>query len=542
VGFARLKTSCNTQIKLVSGNEGDVAIGEDLTRFAEDPEGFIRYLEPDIVITGQQITILESVKDKRVTNVAACHGLGKTYLSGWLVLWAVFAVRSLVISTAPTHRQVTKLLWGVVRRLYDKHKKKLGGKRNELRVFLEEGVEAYGFSSSDHNDSAAQGIHSERMLIIEDEACGISPAVDTSLESCLTGEQNKILRIGNPTRCDSPFYTACNLSHIRCSAWAHPNIEWAYDLHLDGMHRLKPDVEAKIKRSPNDPNSRDEPIKPQSEWDADLPRDIIKGAISIAWIERMRIKKGENSPFWLTRIEGLFSESGGASILPKSYFVAARARYDLNPALWETIINVNTPWSFGVDVGSMSDDHAICGFQGNVLKIARVIPCIGDRKDVIRIAQIIEEEYLQVYPNCKVGIDATGVGSGTLAYLLDRGWGSQVWAANFGDAVEEDSNQDFDQLYMNWKAQWYWKLREFFAAADGNDDISAIAPLEEEEYIMTDFSNVYYEETPNAKLRIEDKATKTIRRLGRSPNCSDACVIAFAGRESLMDTLWRSGY
>lgn len=95
---------------------------------------------------------------------------------------------------------------------------------------------------------------------------------------------------------------------------------------------------------------------------------------------------------------------------------------------------------------------------------------------------------------------------------------------------------------MNWKAQWYWKLREFFAAADGNDDISAIAPLEEEEYLMTDFSNVYYEETPNAKLRIEDKTSKTIRRLGRSPNCSDACVIAFAGRESLLNITWRSGY
>lgn len=531
----------NKQLQLIAPNDQG-AIGEDLTRFKDDPVGFINYLEPDVIITGQQNQIIESLLSKSVTNVCACHGLGKTYLCGWLVLWAVFASRSLVISTAPTHRQVTKLLFGVVRKIYDKHSKTLGGRRTELRVFLEEGVEAYGFSSSDHNDSAAQGIHSEKLLIIEDEACGISPAVDTSLESCLTGEMNKIIRIGNPTRENSPFHAACNLSHIRCSAWDHPNLSWAYDVHPDGMHRLKPEIAARILRSPDDPNARNEPVKPQVEWDSDLPRDVIKGAISIAWVERMRIKKGEGSHFWLTRVEGLFSESGGAAILPKSYFLAARARYDLNPMLWDEILDKNAQWSLGVDVGSMSDDHAICGFHGRTLKIARVIPCIGDRKDVIRIAQVVEKEYLQVYPNIRVGIDATGVGSGTLAYLLDRGWGDQVWAANFGDSPQEDPNQDFDQLYLNWKAQWYWKLREFFSAADGNDDISAIAPLEAEEYIMTDFANVYYEETPNAKLRIEDKNTKTIPRLGRSPNCSDACVIAFAGRESISDIVWRSAY
>lgn len=542
MGLSRLKSSCAVQIKAIGGDQL-LDAGEDLTRFADDPEGLIRYMQPNGMLSQDQREILRSYIEEQETNVQAAHGVGKTWLLAWIVIHFVKCLGGVALTTAPTYRQVEMLLWRYIRSNYDRNKKAIGGRRTSVRLFLDNDCFGEGFSTSNYDANTFQGVHSKRLLIVFDEANGISSQIDDGAASCLTGsDTNKIIRVGNPVSSGTAFDAACKMGHIRIPVWSHPNVVDFYELHSDGIHRLKPDIAEKILRDRDDPQYKRSPVKPQKHWPEDLPRDAVEGAVSVEWIEKIRSKKGERSPYWVSRVEGLFPEDSGSAILPQSYFLAARARYDLNPALWETIINVNTPWSFGVDVGSMSDDHAICGFQGNVLKIARVIPCIGDRKDVVRIAQVIEEEYLQVYPNCKVGIDATGVGSGTLAYLLDRGWGAQVWAANFGDAVEEDANQDFDQLYMNWKAQWYWKLREFFAAADGNDDISAIAPLEEEEYLMTDFSNVYYEETPNAKLRIEDKTTKTIRRLGRSPNCSDACVIAFAGRETLMDTLWRSGY
>jgi len=519
----------------------NVAIGEDLTRFAKDPVGFIRYLEPEIILTDQQIEILESVRDQKTTNICASHGLGKSFISSWLIIWWVFSVFGFCVGTAPTFRQINRIVFAGVRKIYDKHAKILGGKRNEMQIFLREGVEAYGFSSSDTNDSAAQGIHAEYLLVIEDEACGITTTVDTSLMSCVTGANNRMLRIGNPTRTGGAFESACNLSHKRFPCWDHINVSWAYCLHDDGVHRLKPEVAERILKIADDPSSRDEPVKDQDVWDEDLPRDVIKGAISIAWIESMRLKKGEKSPFWYTRIEAMFSDVGGAVIVPRSFFTAARARYDINPEIWTTLNNRNATWSFGADVGAISDAHAISGFCGTLLAHCREIPCIGDRTDVVRIAKIIEEEYLMVYPNCQFGIDSTGVGAGTLAYLLDRGWIGQVWAANFGESATKENEHEFSNLYLNWKAEWYWKLREFLAASDGNEDHSAIAPLEAEDILMNELANIYYEETSNAKLRIEDK-TKTIQRLGKSPNCADSAIIAFAGRESITDQLWRTAY
>ncbi len=537
--IAAIKSTVNKQLQLIAPNDQG-AIGEDLTRLKDDPAGFIRYLEPDIILTDQQIRILEHVRDQKSSNFQASHGLGKSFIVSWTICWWVFAVHGFCIATSPTHRQIDKIVFSGVRRIYDRHKAKFGGRRTEMRIFLREGVEAYGFSTSDHNDSAAQGIHAEYLLVVEDEACGISVNVDNSLMSCVTGVNNRILRIGNPTKTGTPFEAACNLSHVRMPCWEHINVKWAYELHSDGIHRLKPDIAARILKPKDDPSSRDEPVKDQSEWDEDLPRDVIKGAISIAWIEGMRLKKGEKSPFWYTRIEGMFSDTGGTVIVPKSYFVAARARYDINPYYWEDM-NRRSPWSFGADIGAISDPHAISGFHGNLLAHCREIPCLGDRTDVVRIAKIIEEEYLMVYPDCRFGIDSTGVGAGTLAYLIDRGWGSQVWAANFGESATKENEHEFSNLYLNWKAEWFWKLREFLAAADGNDDHSAIAPLDAEEILMNELANIYYEETANAKLRVEEKR-KTISRLGKSPNCADSAIIALAGRESVSDILWRSAY
>ena len=78
-----------SQIKALGGDEL-IKYGEDLTRFAADPVGLIRYVEPDRVLTPEQVQILESVRDRKTTNVQAAHGVGKTWIAGWIVMWYVF--------------------------------------------------------------------------------------------------------------------------------------------------------------------------------------------------------------------------------------------------------------------------------------------------------------------------------------------------------------------------------------------------------------------------------------------------------------------
>lgn len=97
--------------------------------YATKPVEFVQEVLAVSTVTGEQIKILESVRDRAETNVQAAHGVGKSFISACVVLWWVFAVGGLAISTAPTESQVKQILWSEVRKLYDKNKIKLGGER-----------------------------------------------------------------------------------------------------------------------------------------------------------------------------------------------------------------------------------------------------------------------------------------------------------------------------------------------------------------------------------------------------------------------------
>jgi len=456
------------------------------------------------LLTDDQQRILLSIRDNRETNVPSCHGAGKTKTGALACLWWVFTVKGLAITTAPTDRQVKELLWSEIRTMYDANQHKLGGERGQMFVKLNENSRAFGFASKDYDANSFQGVHHQRLLVIEDEACGISASIDEGADGCVTGAENRIVRIGNPIIPRTPFEAACKRSSIRISAWNHPNVAWAYDLEPDGMHRLKPQVKEAIARE-------DGEILPQSEWPDWCQRDVIPGAISAQWIEDTRRRRGEGSAYWQARVEGFFPHDSSDSIIPRSWFVAARARYDTNPKQWDSLAAAHI-WRHGLDVGDGGDDHAIASWRGGVLYKVEIIPTKGDREDVTRAAGLGKRQ-LQECPGV-LAVDRAGVGAGSLATLLEQKL--PAIGIHWGSAGSKAG------LYLNLKAQQYWELREAFRTGE-----VAIAPLgDSEEMLMEDFAGTFYDLTSVGKTRIEDKAT-TKRRLHRSPNAGDAVVLAF---------------
>jgi hypothetical protein len=85
VGLATLKKSCNAQVKAIGGDQF-LDLGEDLTRFADDPEGLIMYMQPNGMLSQDQREILRSYIEEQETNVQAAHGVGKTWLLAWIVI------------------------------------------------------------------------------------------------------------------------------------------------------------------------------------------------------------------------------------------------------------------------------------------------------------------------------------------------------------------------------------------------------------------------------------------------------------------------
>lgn len=482
----------------LAGDEGAIA---PFAAYDKDPIGFIEE-KLGFVLTEQQKQICLSVRDNRETNVQASHGVGKTHLSGCLVVWWTLALNGLCITTAPTDRQVENLLWGEVRKIHGRLG--LPGELGRKFLRLSEEAQAYGFTANDNNSNAFQGVHHPKLLVIEDEACGISTDIDDGASSCTTGASNRFLRVGNPIAGGGSFEKACKRGHLRIPVWQHPNVTWAYQQDADGTHRLKSNIAAALLNANGE-------VKPESEWADWCTRAVIPGAVSIAWIEEARSKYGEGSAYWQSRVEGCFPEDSAASVVPRSWFLAARARYDANPQHWDAQAAKHKS-RFGLDVGDGGDPHGLSRWQGPVLYSALDAPTKGDREDVTRAAGIVVNA-LKEYEGLAT-VDRGGCGAGALAILLEQGYNAV--GVHWGEAAVDSSQ------FLNAKAEDHWLLREAIRTGE-----VAIAPLGDyEEMVMEDLAGVYWEQTSTGKIKMEDKA-KTRKRLHRSPNAGDAIVIGF---------------
>lgn len=507
MGLKTLKTNSSKYNELTQ--EGSKPI--PFPQYADDPVGFFRK-ELNIELTQEQVVIAESVRDRTITNVKAAHGVGKSYIAALLVIWFLYCVGGIAITTAPSEDQVKWVLWAELRKIFAKHKQKLGGRCDIMQLLYSESVYAFGFTSRDYDENSFQGKHNQKQLLIEDEADGITSQIDDGFIACLTGSQNRGLRIGNPVDPQSQFAKTCKIDKqcFTISAFSHPNVSWAYELHPDGVYRLKSSVASHIVDDNGD-------IKPQELWPAEFPRDKIPGAISIDWIERVRKEKFETSAYWKGRVLGEYSEDIADGIIPLTLLKQARRRYDANPAYWDNLAKQH-PWRLGMDIGDGGDNHALALVRGPVLYEVQIHPTKGDLLDVDRAADIAMKEIKYLGTSYSISIDNTGVGAGTLAKLKSHGYSSHP--CRFGDMPSYKKNKTTpDQKVVNRKAELYWQFRELLRLGQ-----FAIAPLENEDYVFQDLTATRYSVNTKDEIFCEPKE-KTKSRLGRSPD-SEAVVIA----------------
>jgi hypothetical protein len=114
------------------------------------------------------------------------------------------------VTTATTFRQVRGILWPHIGRLHAAHN--LPGEMLTTEWKIDDIVIADGFSAADHNEAAVQGIHAENLLIVVDEAGGISQIIGNAIEALMTGGHTRLLLLGNPPtdQIGSWFERACN--------------------------------------------------------------------------------------------------------------------------------------------------------------------------------------------------------------------------------------------------------------------------------------------------------------------------------------------
>jgi hypothetical protein len=191
--------------------------------YPDDPAGYARDIL-GVTWWHKQVEIAESLlRPPYRTLVKACHKVGKTHLGGGLVNWWFDSFDpGLVLTTAPTDRQVRDLLWKEVR----VQRGERGGFRGPKMPRLEsaENHFAHGFTAKDGD--SFQGNHSPHTLLLFDEAVGIASQFWETAES-MFNEGSAWLCIFNPTDTSSQAYIEEQTGDwhvISLSLLEHPNI------------------------------------------------------------------------------------------------------------------------------------------------------------------------------------------------------------------------------------------------------------------------------------------------------------------------------
>lgn len=176
---------------------------ENPVQFFEEVLNF----EPD----DWQIEVALDVKKNNRVAVKSGQGVGKTAFEAAVFLWFLSCFYDArVVCTAPTKQQLHDVLWSEVAKwMNDSPLLQMLLKWTKTYVYVK-GYEKRWFAvaRTATKPENMQGFHEDNMLFIVDEASGVADPIMEAILGTLSGENNKLLMCGNPTRTSGTFYDA----------------------------------------------------------------------------------------------------------------------------------------------------------------------------------------------------------------------------------------------------------------------------------------------------------------------------------------------
>ena len=430
-----------------------------------------------VKLWSKQEEVLLALEKHRRVAVKSGNGLGKDFCASVAVLWFLYYHDpAIVLSTAPTFRQVRHVLWQQIRRLHRRASDVLGGKMLDTRWELAEDRYAMGLSA-DSGDQF-QGFHNDNMLIVVDEAEGVDDDIYEAIEAVMTAADPRLLLIGNPTTVTGAFrrafYQERHLYHtITISALESPNV-----------------VAGKV---------------------------VVPGLTSSQWVDEHRDTWGEDNPIYRARVLGEFPDQAEDTLIKLSDIESASRRVTITGAPEADV-------GAGIESGGAQDpqdpqdvvlavDVARFGSDRSVILRRR-----GDRVEEIRtfhkldtmqlvgwvVAAINDSQPAMVY------VDEIGVGAGVVDRLREQG--HRVKGINVARRAQQES------LFANLRAQGYWQLRERFA--------SGTISIPVDNQLMGELAALRYSYDSQGRILLESKESMRQRGLP-SPDKADALMLAY---------------
>jgi phage terminase large subunit len=242
----------------------------DFERYRTDLLGFIER-ELGATLWSKQREVVRSVQENPRTTVRSCHGIGKSFIASRIAVAYLYSHRdSIVITTAPTDRQVKQVLWREIASCVER----AGLPGRCLTKQLELGPKWYATGLSTKDGDKFQGFHARDLLLIVDEAAGVAQEIYTASDGILTSKGAKCLLIGNPTSTDGRFFD----SHNKLRGTWNPIAVSAFDSPLF------------------------------TDEGAGLPEGMTDELVSPQWVANAGEDWGVDSPLYIAKVLGQFPE------------------------------------------------------------------------------------------------------------------------------------------------------------------------------------------------------------------------------------------
>lgn len=268
--------------------------------YVDDPVGFTEDVLGESTWSKQRAVLVALAGELKLVAVPSAFGTGKTHTAARAALWrsVIFPPgTSLTVTTATRMRQVQRQLWPHIRTAVAKARLPLEADMVQMWGYNSDGVRvqvAYGFSAPDHDETAVQGIHAPRLFIVVDEAGGISRVIGKAMRGLLTGDDTRMLAIGNPPTDDegSWFEGLCDhpkATLIRISAFDSPQITGEV-----------------------------------TDWCRTCPKEAGRHKLAIhitdrEWIDETIEEYGPEAPFVIAKVHGKFPKGGSTRIIPSDW-------------------------------------------------------------------------------------------------------------------------------------------------------------------------------------------------------------------------------
>jgi hypothetical protein len=423
-----------------------------------------------------QREILQMVKEGLINvnkaiqlATASGHGVGKTALVSWIILWALSTkpdTRGVI--TANTETQLKTKTWAELGKWYHMFLAKDFFQLTATAIFAKDTAHERTWRIdmvpwSERNTEAFAGLHNKgrRILVVFDEASAIPDVIWETTEGALTDAETEIIWcvFGNPTR-NTGRFRECFPGQRYARAWRTKQVD-SREVSLTNKEQIK------------------------------------------SWIDAY----GEDSDFVRIRVRGVFPRTGEMEFISAEDVAAAAAR--------ETDSHPHDALVIGVDVARYGANESVIWFRKG--RDARSIPPVRMRgASVVQLASKVSE-VCQTYRVDGVFIDGGGVGGGVVdnvralhIHCFDVQFGSKAEAVGFAWGTE-------GERYANKRAEMWGSLRSWLKTGS----------IPHESDLMAQLVGPTYTYNLKNEILLEKKEEMMKRGLD-SPDLADALALTFA--------------